>query len=317
MAGAVLLTGASSFTGMWIAEALAAAGFQVIAPLRRPRADYAWLEESRIVRLERAAEVVFACPFGSEPFLDLIRTRAGIRALAHHAADVAGYRDPGFDAVAAFERNMAGAAATLQLLAERGARALMVTGTVFEQGEGGPSESPLAVTPYGLSKTLTNIAFQHYADAAGLTYGKVVIPSPYGPYEQQRFPWYLFRSWFADETPQVRTPFYLRDHLPAPRLARAYADHLAALLADPGVAAVHRPSGWIASQGDFARKVAREAGARLGRECPVSSGQQGEFPEPRTRVNTDPCTDEGWDEARFWDDYVTWYAGLKAAGRLA
>lgn len=308
MGEVVLLTGASSFTGVWIAEALAAAGFEVIAPLLRDRAGYDPERAARIARVERVAEVVFGRPFGSPAFLDLVRGRRDIAALAHHAADVTGYRDPDFNAVAAFDRNLAGAPATLRLLAEQGARVALVTGTVFEAGEGGDPDHPLAVTPYGLSKTLTNVALQHHAAWAGLRFGRFVIPSPYGPLEQQRsFPAYLFRSWFAGETPAVRTPLYLRDHLPAPRLGRAYAAHLGALLADPATPSVSRPSGWVATQGAFAEKVAAEAARRLGRACLLSLAEQSEFPEPLTRVNRDPAP--AWDEAAFWDDYVGWYAG--------
>jgi nucleoside-diphosphate-sugar epimerase len=306
----VLLTGASSFTGLWIAEALAAAGFDVVAPLLRPRSEYDPERLARIARVERAAEVVYGCPFGSEAFLELVRGQGGFAALAHHAADVTGYRDPGFDAAAAVARNLAGAPRALSLLAERGARVVLATGTVFEAGEGSSPDAPLAVTPYGLSKTLTNIAFQHYGAWAGLRFGRFVIPSPYGAYEQQRsFPAYLFRSWFAGETPEVRTPLYLRDHLPAPRLARAYADQLAALLRDPAAPDVARPSGWVATQGEFAQKVAAEAARRLGRECRLSFADQTDFPEPLRRVNRDPAPTEGWDEAAFWDEYVGWYAG--------
>jgi len=316
MATLVLLTGASSFTGMWIAEALAQAGFQVVAPLLRPQADYDAERAARIARVAAVAEVVWDCPFGSPRFRELIEARAPA-ALAHHAADVTGYRDPSFDAVAAFERNMAGALAVLRLFAERGGRALVVTGTVFEAGEGGDPAQPLAVTPYGLSKTLTNQALRHFAHWAGLSFGRFVIPSPYGAWEQQRaFPAYLFRSWFAGQTPQVRTPSYLRDHLPAPRLGRAYAEHLARLLSDGAAEAVARPSGWIATQGDFARKVAAEAAARLGQDCPVAFAEQTDFPEPLRRVNAEPVARAGWDEAGFWDAYVAWYQRLRDEGRL-
>jgi nucleoside-diphosphate-sugar epimerase len=303
----VLLTGASSFTGMWIAEALAAAGFEVLAPLQRAPADYDAERRARIERVEQVAEVAYAHPFASQAFLDLVAARPDIAALAHHAADVTGYRDPGFDATAAFGRNLDGAPGALRRLADQGCQALLVTGTVFEAGEGGSPDQPLAVTPYGLSKTLTNVALQHHAAWTGLRFGRFVIPSPYGAYEQQRsFPAYLFRSWAAGETPVVRTPLYLRDHLPAPALARAYATHLAALLHDPATAPVARPSGWIATQGNFAGKVAAEAGRRLGRDCPVAFAEQTEFPEPLTRVNCDPAPDQ--DEAAFWDEYVGWYA---------
>jgi nucleoside-diphosphate-sugar epimerase len=302
----VLLTGASSFTGMWIAEALAVAGFQVLAPLLRPKADYDPERLARIARVEQVAEVAYDRPFGSPAFLDLVQAHPDIAALAHHAADITGYRDPGFDATAAFGRNLAGAPEVLRALAEQGARVLLVTGTVFEAGEGDCPDWTLAVTPYGLSKTLTNIAFQHQAAWAGLRFGRFVIPSPYGPFEQQRsFPAYLFRSWAAGETPVVRTPLYLRDHLPAPQLARAYAAQLKALLDDPAAPEVARPSGWIATQGDFAAKVAAETARRLGRDCPVAFADQIEFPEPLRRINRDPAP--AIDEAAFWDQYVRWY----------
>ena len=106
----------------------------------------------------------------------------------------------------------------------------------------------------------------------------------------------------------VRTPLYLRDHLPAPRLGRAYADYLSAVLSDADAPPVARPSGWIATQGAFAEKVAAEAAARLGRDRPVAFAEQTEFAEPLRRVNSDPAPEEGWDEAGFWDDYVGWYA---------
>jgi UDP-glucose 4-epimerase len=315
MSGAVLMTGASSFTGLWIAEALAEAGYTVIAPLRRPRTDYAGVRLERVLRLSRSAEVIHDCALASSALSDIIRTR-NVSALVHHAADVEGYREPGFDAAAAFARNAEGALTAFRLLAERGARAVLATGSVFEAGEGGGGPDSPAITPYGLSKTLSNIAFGHFADWAGLRFGKLVIASPYGVFEERRFGWHLFRSWFAGETPLVKTPGYVRDHAPAPLLARAYAAYLAELLEEAPAPRVHRPSGWIASQGAFAALTASEAAARLGRDCPIALNEGHAFEEPEVRVNADPIPREGWDEAANWDDYVGWYAELNAQGAL-
>jgi nucleoside-diphosphate-sugar epimerase len=317
MTATVLLTGASSFTGLWIAEALAAAGFQVLAPLPRAREDYALVRLERVRRLEAVCEVQFACPFGSDALDALIRGQRRIDVLAQHGAQIAGYRDTGYDAAAAFAANTSGAPGYFRGLAERGAQLVLATGSVFEAGEGGDPTDPLAVTPYGLSKSLSNLAFAHYADWAGLRFGKFVIASPYGVFEERRFGWHLFRSWFAGETPAVRTPRYVRDHTPAPVLAAAYVHHLTALLGDPEASPVRRPSGWIAPQGDFARKVAGEAMARLGRDCPLILAEQPELEEPLVRVNSDPAIPADWDETGFWDDYVDWYRRLDAAGELA
>lgn len=315
MAPRVLLTGASAFTGLWIAEALSAAGVEVVAPLLRARGDYEGVRLERVRRLERVARVIFETPFGSPPFLEAIRSGGGVDLLAHHAAHITGYRDPDFDPVDALARNTSGAPAVMAALTAAGAKAVILTGSVFEAGEGGELHS-LPVTPYGLSKTLTSAAFAYWTQAADLRFARFVIPSPYGPMEEPRFPWYLFRSWFAGETPQVRTPLYVRDHLPAPRLAAAYVDLARAVLAPGAGTIVARPSGWKASQGDFARRVAAEAHARLGRDCPLFLADQAVFDEPRVRVNSDAPSDPAWDEAGFWDAYVGWYADLNARGLL-
>lgn len=315
MTGTVLLTGASSFTGVWIAEALAQAGFRVIAPLLRARNNYEGVRLDRVVRLEKVAEVRFGRAFGSDALLADIRDSRGIDVLAHHAAHITGYRDAAFDPVDALARNTAGAPALLQALREAGARLVVLTGSVFEAGEGGGDE-PGAVTPYGLSKTLTTQAFDYWTHAAGLRFGRFVIPSPYGVLEEQRFGWYLFKTWFAGGTPQVRTPRYVRDHLAAPKLAKAYAAYVVHALAGEAPQAIARPSGWIASQGQFAERVALEASRRLARDWQVELAEHATLEEPLVRVNDQPDWGANWDESAFWDDYVAWYADLHRRGAL-
>lgn len=315
MAGRILLTGASSFTGLWIAEALSAAGFEILAPLPRAREDYAGVRRDRVERLARCAEIRFAAPFGSAALLDLVAGAGRIDLLAQHGAHIFGYRDPAFDPIDALARNTAGAPKLLAAASRAGAKGVLLTGSIFEAGEGGAPGNP-AVTPYGLSKTLTRAAFAYWAHEVGLPFAAFVIPSPYGPYEEPRFGWYLFRSWLAGETPVVRTPLYLRDHVAAPQLARAYVDAARAVLADPAPTQVFRPSGWQATQGEFAQKVAAEARARLNLPCALTLADQTAFDEPRVRVNAETIPTAGWDEAGFWDAYVGWYAGLHAQGRL-
>lgn len=315
MAPTVLLTGGSSFTGVWIAEALAEAGCDVIAPLLRERCDYAGVRLDRVRRLERCARVSFGRPFGSSAFLGDLADAGRVDVLAHHAAHISGYRDPTFDPLDALARNAAGATGVLDQLRRQGGALVVLTGTVFEAGEGGGSDAP-AVTPYGLSKTLTREAFQYWANAAGLRFSRFVIPSPYGPMEEARFGWYLFRCWLDHRTPRVRTPLYVRDHLPAPQLAKAYAVHVLAALRSDASSSVARPSGWIAPQGDFARRMAVEVGGRLGRDCPIEFSAQSAFEEPRVRINDQPCSIPGWDEKAFWDQYVAWYIDIRDRGLL-
>jgi len=315
MAKRILLTGGSSFTGVWIAEALAAAGFEVIAPLLRERPDYEGVRLARVRRLEQCAKVTFGRALGSDALLADIRSSGGVDVLAHHAAHITGYRDPGFDPIDALARNTAGASAMLEAVRAAGAELMVLTGSVFEAGEGGGDEAG-AVTPYGLSKTLTSAAFDYWTRAAGLRFGRFVIPSPYGALEERRFGWHLFRTWFAGGAAAVRTPLYVRDHLAAPRLGRAYAEYVVEALGSEAQATVARPSGWIAPQGEFAQRVAAEAGRRLGLACAVDLAEQTVLEEPLVRVNDQPARAADWDEDAFWDGYVDWYADLHQRGLL-
>ena len=312
MTTTVLLTGASSFTGLWFAEALAARGFAVVAPLRRPKADYDGVRAERVERLGRSAELVFDCPFASPAFMDLIASRDWA-ALAHHASDVEDYNKWSFDAVRGFSRNSTGADAVFQAMAARKARAVVVTGTVFEAGEGSADRNSLAANPYGLSKTLTVQAMKHFARWADLRFGKFVIANPIGPYEERRFGWYLFQTWFAGQTPVVRTPDYVRDNIPVPFLAQAYADYVARLLDDETAPEQRRPSGLVSPQGQFAQLVARESASRLGLDLRVDLARQEAFSEPYLRVNDEFCLPPG-GLSDFWDAYVDYYSALRRAG---
>ena len=313
----VLLTGASSFSGLWIAEALAGAGHSVVAPLKRRLEDYAGIRLQRVQRLQTIAETPFDHPFSSQAFLDLAGSRRW-DVLAHHGADIPGYRDASYDLVAGFQRNTSGARDVVsRLAAQNSEAAVIMTGTTFEAGEGSGEPDGLAISPYGLSKTLTNQAWRHLARWEGLRFGKFVIAAPFGPWEEGRFAWSLFQSWMAGSPALVRTPQYVRDNLPAPLLGLSYARLVADLMATNESELVARPSGIVGTQGAFARKVAVEARSRLLRPCDVEEAPQPELIEPQRRVNTDPVRDPTWDEPAFWDAYVSYYLELDARGLLA
>lgn len=311
----VLLTGGSSFTGLGIAEALVAAGHQVTAPLARSTEVYEPLRRDRAARLAKVAEVVPEHPLDSQAFRELARSRR-FDLFACHGADIRGYRQPDYDPQAGVARNLAGAEAALEILAAGGLRAVVVTGTVFEPGEGGAAAGEPAVSPYGLSKGLTNQAWREMARSRGLAFTKFVIANPFGPMEQGRFVWSLFQNWCEGRAGLVRTPNYVRDNLPVPLLAQAYARLASDLLAGRAADRIARPSGYIAPQGLFALKVATEAARRLGRDCALELAIQPTLSEPYVRANSEPCLLGDWGEPAFWDAYVAYYEDVAARGLL-
>jgi nucleoside-diphosphate-sugar epimerase len=309
----ILLTGASSFTGMWFARELARAGHEVVATFRKRPEEYA--DDLRRRRVSMALEVcrgVFGCSFGDPAFLDLVR-RERWDLFCHHAADVTNYKSPDFDLVSALANNTRNAASVLEALKTGGqARPrLLVTGSVFENDEGAGSEGLPAFSPYGLSKGFTWQVFRYHAARTGLPLGKFVIPNPFGPYEDPRFTAYLIKSWFAGQTAAVNTPEYVRDNIHVSLLAKAYAKFAGDLPDRPGMHQIH-PSGYPESQGAFALRFAKEMRPRLGLPCEVELKRQVNFQEPRVRINTDLIDGQslGWDETRAWDEIAEYYKGL-------
>jgi len=305
----ILLTGGSSLTGAWFVRALAAAGHQVVAVHRRPAAEaYRDLRGRRIALVARHAEQVFGCSFGDDGFLKLIGRAGPWDLLAHHAAETTNYQSDRFDVAAAVAANTANLPAVLGALRDAGCTRVLLTGSIFERGEGKGTDPLPAISPYGISKTLTRDAFGRACRQAGMTLGRLVIPNPFGPLEERGFTYYLARCWLGGQTPTVRTPLYVRDNIHVDLLARAYADFASRLTPDARQSKLN-PTGYRETQGDFARRFAEAMRPRLGRPCPLQFAEQTDFPQPRVRVNTDvpDAAALGFDENRAWDELAAFY----------
>jgi UDP-glucose 4-epimerase len=311
----VVLTGASSFTGLWFASALAEAGHEVVAPIRQALSNYAGPRQTRLALLaKRGVRLVEGMSFGDEAFRKLLSQ--GLDVLCHHGAEVSDYRSPDFDVLAAVHSNTLEARATLAAARAAGCRALVVTGSVFEADEG-VGDLPLrAFLPYGLSKGLSWQVLRYRAQEAGLSACKFLIPNPFGPHEEPRFCTYLVRQWQAGQVAQVATPRYVRDNIHVSLLALAYRQFVEQ--AGQGRADLHvAPSGYVESQGAFAQRFAHEIGTRLGLEARLELREQVAFSEPLVRINTDRVRlAEGlWSEAQAWDQLARFYE--QASGQTA
>jgi UDP-glucose 4-epimerase len=301
----VLLTGASSFTGLWFARALHRAGHHVVAPLRRPREDYRGdVRARRVIELGHIAECGFASVFGDDRFLDLCRSGTW-DLLCHHAAEVGDYRSPSFDVAAALATNTRNFADVLGAMG--GLRGVVLTGSVFEANEGAGTAPLRAFSPYGLSKGLTADLVRFNCETAGVAFGKFVVPNPFGPFEEPRFCAYLLRQWQAGQAAEVRTPAYVRDNIHVDLLAGAYAAFAERVAAGSGYMRAG-PSGYVQTQGAFAERFAREIGPRTGLDCRVLLTPQTDFPEPPVRINTDPVMLPDWNEPAAWDTIADFYA---------
>jgi UDP-glucose 4-epimerase len=301
----LLLTGISSFTGLWFARALTQAGHEVVAPLRASGVYADPLRQGRIDAAADVAELIPAAPFGSDNFLQLLAEYGPFDALCHHAAEAANHKSPDFDVEGAVAANTFNLRAVLRTAADAGVGRVVLTGSAFEEGEGCGTEPLDAFSPYGLSKTLTARAFDEETAEAGLDYVKFVIPNPFGPYEGQTFQRFVMTAWSEGRPVHVSHPLYGRDNVPADLLALAY------VRAVQGEAGAHvSPSFYAGPTGDFFRRMAAEVGRRTGWACALTLAETQSFDEPETRVNLQPLDAAalGWSEAEFWDGYAAYYA---------
>jgi nucleoside-diphosphate-sugar epimerase len=304
----ILFTGASSFTGSWFVRALAGAGHRVRATFTAHSASsYIGVRGERVAALLPLCEPEFGCRFGDEKFLDVIRGRRW-DLLCHHAAEAADYKSEAFDICGALASNTRNLSAVLGALKENGCRAVLLTGSIFEQDEG-RGDDMRAFSPYGLSKGFTWQVFRYRCAKDGIALGKFVIPNPFGPFEEERYTAFLARSWTRGEKPVVKTPTYVRDNIHVGLLARAYRGFAESVAQGREPLSRLGPSGYAESQGDFTRRFARELGGRLQLPCEFRLSEQTEFPEPRERINTDPAAAlvPGWDEAAAWDELAEYY----------
>lgn len=297
----ILLSGASSFTGYWFAHKLRQSGHHVTCLYRGESSrSYSGLRSLRVEKSVTEGEAIFSCSFGSEKFLEVAAGRWDV--YAHHAADVANYKSPDFDVIRAVENNTYNLRKGLATLKRGGCQKVVLTGSVFEQGEGAGSDELPAILPYGLSKGLTSQVFQFEAALAKIRLGKFVIPNPFGPLQEPRFVQYLVKTWRQGETAKVETPDYVRDNIPVDLLALEYQSFLEHLPSSPGYSRC-APSGIVSDQGTFAQTVARELRERLGWPCDLEVLQQTEFHEPLIRINTDRAGVGHPNQAlsRVWD----------------
>jgi nucleoside-diphosphate-sugar epimerase len=298
----VLLTGASSFSGLWIAGALHMAGHTVVAAARRGDYDEP-LRRARATRLARAAEIVPNAPFGSEAFMALLDQPFDVLCL--HGAEVGDYKSPAYDMEAAVAANALNGEAVFAAAKAKGAARVVLTGSVFEPGEGQGTEPLVSFSPYGTAKARTEAVLKPQVLAAGLAYSKFVIPNPFGPWEEQKFQRLVMTRWSKGEGVHIDQALYVRDNVPVDLLARAYA-----ATAEGRFGYYCAPSCYAEPVGAFFERMAREVRARTGWACPLTLAETQEFREPENRTNRTQLDKAalGWSEPAFWDAYADHYA---------
>lgn len=303
----ILLTGASSFTGAWFARTLHQSGHDVVGTLRSGVNAYEGVRAARVAMLRSAGVTLMPnCRFGCEAFLATLSR--GFDILCHHAAKVENYKSLDFDVCSAVSENTNNSRAVFEVAKASGVRSVIATGSVFEQDEGAGTRPLRAFSPYGLSKGLSWQVLRYWSKVVDIPIHKFIIANPFGPFEEQRFCTYLVKQWVRSEVATVSTPAYVRDNIHISLLAKAYAwfvEYAYGCREEIKFA----PSGFVETQGAFARRFAQEIGNRLGIRAELRLTEQQDFSEPLVRVNYDSlhALSLGWQEADAWVELASYY----------
>jgi nucleoside-diphosphate-sugar epimerase len=295
----ILLTGASSFTGMHFARALADAGHDLTCTLTKGLDDYSGVRRQRVDRLP--GNLAFYTTFGSPRFMRLVADNS-FDILCHHGANAADYASPDFDVPGAIQLNTNNGREVVRLMAGRGLKQVVVTGSVAEPDEANGVWR--ALYPYGIAKAATGMLFRHWCREFGVNFGRFVVPNPFGPYEDYRLCRFMITTWRNGGTVKIATPAYVRDFIHVDLLAKVYADQFVGKI----VAPVCRPGGYAESVGDFAKRCSIEIGLRLGIRTEVELIGQENFPEPAVRVNGPRASHPLWSERGAWDAMAGYYS---------
>ena len=307
----ILFTGGSSFTGYWFIKELIEDGHDVHAVFTKESAnEYSGVRSQRVNKLKKICKTSFGIKFGDPAFIRLINDHEKWDLFCHHASYIKDYKEPGFDIHIALKENTNNISDTLDILKDKGCKEIILTGSYFENDEGESDDGQLeAFSPYGLSKNLTFQVFRYYCQRKGFKLGKFVIPNPFGPFEELRFTSYLVNAWSKNETPAIKTPDYIRDNIPVTLLAKSYVYFINKSFHDSLIIQRFNPSCYVESQGDFAKRFARNMKAYLQVETPIQCLLQTEFTEPLCRRNTLKVQDmfKDWNEEGFWKDLADYY----------
>lgn len=306
----ILLTGASSFTGSWLATALAARGAEIIAPLARTATAGDERRQACLARAAKAARIMPSCPFGTPEFLELIHNHGPFDLAILHGAEVGEFRDVPFDIASAVASTTNGAEQSFARLAATGCRRVVITGSVFEADEGLGDHPFDAIGDYGLAKTLSWQILRHAARKEKMALGKFTIPHPFGADERPGLVSHLINSWRRGEVAHIDYPELVRDMIHVDLLAEIYARFALAL---PTKAGLYRrgPGGYRERLADFAQRLACEMRPRLGWPCALGSMQPERVSEePIRRHNTDVTNgfEDRWAYANSWDLLAEFYA---------
>jgi UDP-glucose 4-epimerase len=304
----VALTGATSFSGIWIAQALVENGWSVFAQCSRKSTEYKGLREIRYqVLAESGVEIADNLNVERGDFIPWIK-KVKPTVWIHHHHFMEHFRSPQYDLNRAKSVGLDTLRGIVGALKEVNCEGIIASGTYFEPGEGHQPQGAQA-TPYAQSKFEIWNSLRALCGTE-LQLSKLVFPNPVGPFENaDRLIPQMLRAAKKKEAFKLGSPESIADQVSILDIAQEYVT-----LADEmmqGKSRIARPSGYKKPLREWVKKVSDELlESRLG-----LSGLKLEFGSNPSSVfinsNVTDTKAQNWDQT--WDHYAKWLSRFPLA----
>lgn len=296
----VMITGVSSFTGAYIAQAFCAAGHEVLGTLTHSRKNYSSypLKERRLLK-SQIKNFLEEAPFGSVPFLEAINIFKP-EIFINHGADIVGYRLPDFDVQRSVKQGLNNYEKVFSAFQKIQIRRVIHSGSVFE-----PHDQLLAKSVYGESKSQVALQLANEAQRLGLNFSKIFIPNPIGPLENEdRLIPFFVSQWKLNKIPHLSAPSPIADHIPAPWLARFYLEEALRKIDNPSYV-LRRPSAFIMSNKELVDRFILESKEFRSENLKYTSQETNSIPEA-ARLGTEICPELNDPKSvqQFWKEWA-------------
>jgi len=298
----VAVSGACSFTGLWIARALKDKGYAVLAHISEQPDECVGLKGIRLKLLHDIANVTFGIKAEDGSMLTWIRENKPDIWIHHHHW-MPNFRSPDYDLDKALEIGVKPIPALVSELANNACKGIVYTGTYFEPNEGGKSEHD-EVTPYSNSKALVWKGLKAEAEQKHLPVSKCVLPDPVGPFENEdRVIPLLIKKSLNGEQFALMSPRAIGDRVSVFHVAETYCSLVDGLL--DGRAQIVRPSGWVGPLDEWIKLVLEELVKRqLGiKPCSVIKNESPKKPGVLMNSKSEKLN-INWPSV--WKQYAEW-----------
>ena len=295
----ILFTGASSFTGMHIAEALIREGHHLILTCTQSADAYTDIYAHRLQRIAPFAEVIYSTPQGSDRFLEVVQQQKP-DILCSHGAYTVNYRQPDFDIATAYAQDTLHLPLLFDTLRRIGCNKIIYTGSIFAGH--GSFQKNIPFSPYGLGKRITSETFHFYGSMYGIDVSTFVISNPFGELDNRKMLHIFGEMWKQGKRPHLTVANYIRDNIHVELLAQCYAFWVQEIMKE-NHSHIFAPSGYRLSMQKFTELFATEMRLRLGWACEFQSSDASTEVQPLELLHDFSATNcvPTWNPTVFWD----------------